>query len=61
MRGVRYDTQALWLLRGGNCLPRSVIKFLPNFIEERKISEKVLGTGVDGTGNAYKVWSENLD
>jgi len=37
------------------------MKFLPNFIKERKISEKVFGTGVDETENAYKIWSENLE
>jgi len=32
IRGVHFDTHALWLLRGVNCFTRSVMKFLPNFI-----------------------------
>jgi hypothetical protein len=27
----------------------------------RKISEKMLGAGVDETVNAYKIWSKNLE
>jgi hypothetical protein len=47
MHGARFDTPALWLLGGGNFLTRSVMKFLPKFIKERMIREKVLGTGVN--------------
>jgi len=34
MLGVHFDIHALWLLRGGNCLTRSITKFLPNFTKE---------------------------